>query len=614
MSSKENTTVGEQPTVGEEPDPSLCTSWLSKYLAVLGLLATTVVSVILIIGNKKSWVLPGSFHDVVRNNRASVQTVVQTLSSLLGAVYTYTFCTIINFSTRISLTDEGVSLGRMRFWTALSANKLNWSLSPRYFAISVLFFMLNLVPAALWAAALTPITGPPTSKQNTTQLNIPRYSDTSATFWSGKQWYNAALPIQNNLGTFSYAPTRDLQGLIINSAASASTMDGSTQVHSKNDNSGYLYHGRSYGVGSSVGLTTDSIDNYRYRENGYNTKINCIYNESTNYLLHLAQGSNDGSIPMVFGASGNLPNGNAGGGYSLVGMGGSKTVVGVGFVAGGDIPERLYPAGVVSYIGIAAGSTYIQLNTTQCTITLIPTTFDVVVNSTEKVITVKPVLSGPSVVDIDPTGLIAYQSADAVLLSSMMEATLWTSIYGNALLTNVNNVLSQNTTESKDTKTLRGISEAFQSMVDDYLGAFASAQLMIGKDVDGTDVTVITNTTMIGQKPYIISIVVVNGLVILAFLGMTAITNRWAKLPNFDYMDMKSVVVGASIGGAALGDELLEEYKTARRDWVGNAKDKTEGETKHEISGKVMIQLRMGRPPLALVLKVAGGAQGVAGV
>jgi hypothetical protein len=115
-------------------------------------------------------------------------------------------------------------------------------------------------------------------------------------------------------GTFSYSPSMNLQGLITTNAASASTRDGSPQVHSKDGKSGFLYHGRSHGVGTSVGLVFDlaSVESYQYKEHGYSTEIKCEYNTSTGYRLDLIQGSSDLSIPDVYVAHGNLSNGNQG--------------------------------------------------------------------------------------------------------------------------------------------------------------------------------------------------------------------------------------------------------------------------------------------------------------
>jgi hypothetical protein len=88
--------------------------------------------------------------------------------------------------------------------------------------------------------------------------------------------------LQDTKGSFSYSVGTHFQGLLLSSAASATTVDNSTRHHSKMDNSQYTYAGRSYGIGASVGLVDDSILNndlataYRCRDTGYDTRVVCI--------------------------------------------------------------------------------------------------------------------------------------------------------------------------------------------------------------------------------------------------------------------------------------------------------------------------------------------------
>lgn len=63
--------------------------------------------------------------------------------------------------------------------------------------------------------------------------------------------------LRSRKGVFSFAVGMQMKGSLLASAASATTVDGSVGRHAKLDSSGLTYIGRSYGVGSSVGLLDD---------------------------------------------------------------------------------------------------------------------------------------------------------------------------------------------------------------------------------------------------------------------------------------------------------------------------------------------------------------------
>lgn len=248
------------------PTTSFLATALSKFIVVPGLFLTKTISILLLIGTSMNWTISGQFYVLVIRNRASAQIVAQLLSGLLGAVHTYTLCTIINLSTRIELIQHGLSLDHLTFWATLSTATLNWSSLKRYVVVVLVFYGITVAPAAVWTGAPRPITGSAFKANTTLSIAIPLYSEASTKYWLMQKWSNASAPMQNAFGTFSYSPTRDIAGLILTNSRSASTRDVSPQVHSKNDNSGFQYHGRSYGVGTSFGLVSDSmsIETFRY--------------------------------------------------------------------------------------------------------------------------------------------------------------------------------------------------------------------------------------------------------------------------------------------------------------------------------------------------------------
>jgi hypothetical protein len=121
----------------------------------------------------------------------------------------------------------------------------------------------------------------------------------------------------------------DMPGLLLNALREASSRNSSVPSHKKLDNSGFSFYGRSYGVASGVGLiespgltaTKDAgstliVANYSYSERGYFSKVQCMYNQTSN-VSFASLGGFEGMYPnnpwkapvMVLQAVGSLPTG-----------------------------------------------------------------------------------------------------------------------------------------------------------------------------------------------------------------------------------------------------------------------------------------------------------------
>ena len=61
--------------------------------------------------------------------------------------------------------------------------------------------------------------------------------------------------MSNLHGKFTYGPARSRFGYFINDGSTASSIKlGAQAITLEADNSNYTYHGRSYGIGASVGI------------------------------------------------------------------------------------------------------------------------------------------------------------------------------------------------------------------------------------------------------------------------------------------------------------------------------------------------------------------------
>jgi hypothetical protein len=224
----------------------------------IGLTTTMLISSFLFANHIRGWVLPSRYQIFITQDRATTQIIVQVLASILGFLQFAPICAVINRATRLRLSHKAASLDDLRSWSLLCSPSLGWDLPSKKLILLLLFLFIGLNPAAIWAGALTPIS---VDTLRLGHLRVPSYSNISMIKEYPSEFGNAAYnaTVRNTRGVFSYGVGMTFEGALLSTAASATTVDGSPRRHSKLDNSGLIYNGRSYGVGSPAGLTDGSI-------------------------------------------------------------------------------------------------------------------------------------------------------------------------------------------------------------------------------------------------------------------------------------------------------------------------------------------------------------------
>jgi hypothetical protein len=363
---------------------------------------------------------------------------------------------------------------------------------------------------------------------------------------------------------FTYSPNYDLQGLVLNDAASATSIGNLTRAHRKLDNTGYSYAGRSYGVASSVGLVdqtgnTTAILDYRYNETGYLSDVSCIVNSTSDWALYGPMyASDDLTYPNLYLAYGTLPNGNPEV-YSACGLGYSKGI----FALVGSSRNGL------NVFSIAAGKNYAALNQVQCSVIFTPTVFSIAVNTTNGLTAVTP-LPGSStkadVSDIEPTSFItSFAMRMPTSISQQHACDLYTSLVGSTFVQNIQDVL-------------RSVEDSLVSMLDNSLLAFSSAQLMIANDTFSTPVSLSVRAVRIGEPIYVYIIVGIHITVTLLCLIEFIRTRMWKGLSKFDYTDIKSAIVGASLGGNTIAERVRKSHMRRQSWWTAGSRDTVVGD------------------------------------
>ena len=559
----------------------------TKYLIVPGLLCTTLINLALIAGQKGHWTITGGSARTINDNPSTFSAIRQVIASLLGAIYMFTVCMLINWTSRVILGRRPVSLDRLDFWSALVGSRISWTLKKSRIPLILLFVILTRIPAALWAGALAPSTSTASQPHANLTTLLPRYTDASLAQYSPHGLFEDNDPlISTSLGIFSFSPVRDRFGFLINDGASASTQNATlTPLYKKNDNSNYTYYGRSYGVGSSVGLVDrkigtrhESLNSFTYNETGTLIGVSCIVNRSTDFHLELAYSSDKVVYPNIYEATGCPPwigPGNDCGGFSEIGMGGDDAVVAVAW-------WNQY-SNIENYIGtlaIASGANYTALNNTQCNVSMIPKDFTIAVSVKEGLITVTPQDGG-----VDPpngTNPMPIVSSAFTTFASLSEvaSTKFTSAIGNLLNSNINNVLLQKTNETDEQKTLRGISEAIQVVMDDALVAYGSAQLMLANVTRPVQIHLVVDALTIGTPTYVYIVAGLNAAVVIAVVFEAVRTKGWKGMPRWNYMSVKSTVVSSSMGGMEIGRTVENLHRAANTAWRGDANDRINGNLK----------------------------------
>ena len=522
----------------------------SKFGPLLFLAIPTMASFSLLAITVRRWTESGKLYTFVTSNRASTQLAIQIISHLLGLIYVTAICRVVNYGTRLKMKQNPVSLNLVNMWSNLTNLRIDWSLRLHHVIPLLAFIICASIPAALWAGAITPVI---TTSLRHTSLQIPAYNDVSLIHEYPSEINSLGPILQSPKGLFSYSVGMKYLGLLLSSAATATTLDGSIRTHAKFDTTRYVYTGRSYGVGGSVGLL-DSVTNndtlvtsYTYREPGYEPVVNCIYNASSEFILE------DAGQTWLYTATGYLPDSPVGEPESSAYVGHDLSAIVAMGVAYDVASER-------KYVGIAAGSSYGFLDQIQCSIDFKPSMFEVTVSLPAKNINVTRISETP---DIDPTEMLRKTSMRQFELIANDQTSLYVSLVGDSFNSSIADYIAATSSSASSTSqkrstqrsshdVLAGVTNSLHAMTDDILMCYAEAQFMIAKDRTPVPATVQVNAVRLGTDAYIYAIVAVNTLVILCVALEALRTCAWEDLSGFNYLDPRCVAVAASGGGVGL--------------------------------------------------------------
>ena len=279
----------------------------AKAYHIVALSITTILAILILTTQNARYT--GSALSLVQRDRTDVQIIVQIVSQTAAFLQLFTLRRIFSFSFRLQVRKATMCLEKLSLCAAIANSQVDLNLTFQNLLLCLLIAFFAIIPGALWTGALTPVLV--SRELEIGNIEIPRFSVSSTNVWDSEfeirqpnmsLWnlINNCQQVQDQRGFVPSCPVPALQPLLLLSARTATTMDGSPRLHAKLDNSGWTYIDRSYGVGSSVALASpqpstngsvNGTEKYHYLEDGYLSNVNCIKNSTSAFAIDLDETS-----------------------------------------------------------------------------------------------------------------------------------------------------------------------------------------------------------------------------------------------------------------------------------------------------------------------------------
>ncbi|CRK25868.1 hypothetical protein BN1723_013723 [Verticillium longisporum] len=472
----------------------------------------------------------------------TLSTVLVIIAVLLGLIHASAVAYLVQYGVSLAFFGgTSFTTHSLRAMINTSTQRANWKGPPRYMLPVLGMSVLSLISSGVWVGAITPVESSTVVKQT---VLIPSYDNTTHIKEYPSEINQSGPSDMAKEGHFTYSVGTKLLGNLIVIGSSATTPDNSTRRHPKIDNTQYIYEGRSYGVGSAVGLKDSAVSNisfatgYRYTERGYSADVECIYNRST--ALRIGR-----EFPSrIFAVEGYLPDSTGSRQYSEY-VGHSPDAIVAASVTYSDDSIR-------RYVGIAAGESYRALNATQCTVDFTPRI---------KLLRSRPPYSYLTD-DFDPPRNITRTVVRQFELISNDLTNFYESVLGNAFLSSIrawNISYNANGAATEEFATLRGLENSVTAMADSMLAAYGAAQVMVGNFTEEREVDITVETLVIGQRAYIIAVAILNALTVAAVIEEAIRTKGWRGLSSQDFTDSEWLLLSGYRGGQEAAES--ERYR-----------------------------------------------------
>ncbi|KAK7699354.1 hypothetical protein SLS57_012428 [Botryosphaeria dothidea] len=579
--------------------------------------------------------------------------MVKLLSYTLGLIHIFSICTLHSSEARsllILITEIGSALAlsfryearirsfpldSVKFMNAAYALRLDKTLSWPFFSALVVLIGFSLVPASIWAGAITPIVVDNNNLSRT--IDVPSLAHSTILADEGI--------FLNSQGLFTF-DINNFRLFILNGAKDASPIprdnnSDSLSMHAKLDKTGYSYLNRSYGAGSIIGISPipnvhDPL-HYSFREEGFLADVSCIRNRSANFTY---QHTSCSSLQTIWKLAGTHPENVPAGPYVQVGFEFEPRDVLSWALSYGNRSTSVMVTTLASKTGAKPRSGYLEgsyedafgfadFNATQCRVSWSSHMFAVEVDNKNKTfaVTMFDETAWPSHAD-------AFLGNMALRLEqfTFLDGALGGSMLGCAMRMNANN-LNRTTTPTQRTPlevpvqpsgdnedvTLHSLEYFIEYAYDSTIMAMAAcydgpsvlgfsrcvrpfgqppvdsqstkgsamislirntASLAFWNETQQTAATVSVQTIVYGSAWYIYSIVAINVLVCVIYAAEAVRTRGGYRVSPVDFLDVADVVIATSRGGIWLARRL-----------DGTMAGRIEDRERRRVAGTLMLRL-----------------------
>ncbi|KAI4281675.1 MAG: hypothetical protein L6R38_003518 [Xanthoria sp. 2 TBL-2021] len=227
-----------------------------------------------------------------------------------------------------------------------------------------------------------------------------------------------------------------------------------------------------------------------------------------------------------------------------------------------------------SLIMVTAGSSYLELNA-QYEVSFTPTSFAVEVDVIGKLINISPMtaatVSQSASPSFDPIGGLALAAINQLNGLSMISTSLYTSVVGDALITNIKAATTNSTSHDSPAYTTRA--DSLPATLDDIIVFIGSSQFFVPFSGEGdfstVDVHMIVQAVRLGEVAYVMATFGICAALLVAVIVEALRTRFWKSLPRWNFMDTTSLVISSAVAGTEVRSALCRGQKIGTMEWTG---------------------------------------------
>ncbi|KZL64173.1 hypothetical protein CI238_00662 [Colletotrichum incanum] len=502
-------------------------------IITLGLVITTTLSSILIIASSRKWTVNRTWYEsplgattssaihlriplieillehigASVSKRVIIEFIIQSFAHILSLFQVSTIALLTRNDVFSKIFSSATTTQSLKDFGEVELLRPRQNTRPRFLISIITFSYLGIFLSALWKEAMTPTGKNVVIKSS---LEVPSFSNTTLIKEYPIESSQLGPSATTKDGVFSYSVGTKLLNGLIESGSSATTPDRTIRIHPKIDNTRFFYKGRSYGVGSSVGIEDSlirgqsSVRMYHFQEAGYVAQVECHYNRSMDFHI-------ESEYPhRTFAVTGFLPDTVGSAQWSEYIGQTQSSIVAVGVAHSPDSPRR--------YISIAAGDHYGALNATQCTIDFLPTMFQVSVDVKDRIIAVTPLMG---IEDFDAQRTLTRTVVRQFNLIANSLMSFHESVLGNAFYSSIaawNSSFNEMGHVPETGATLLGLQNSLTAMTDSILAGYGAAQLVVGNLSKPAGADIVVDVFTVDSSAHIAAVAFLNALAVLLCL------------------------------------------------------------------------------------------------